>query len=285
MIATGEMRYTIHMKEPYVSRIEISMPVFLGCIGALVFCALIAAQRLDPRPDLAGPLLDNEPALFEGPDGKPMMTRGGHFFKRVRLERQDHVLDLYRQPESRELVIDFFSGLCPSREIAEAVLVSADWFNIPPALAFALAWEESEFNPLAVNDTKNRDGSIDRGLFQLNNRSFPHLELQAFFSPDLNSWHAMSHLRYCIDTGRSEIAALAMYNAGTGRVTASGAPKSTLDYISRILENKDKIENSFSELKSWYQDQQIEIEALGEIAEEKSERQFLMPLKPLTGNR
>jgi hypothetical protein len=79
----------------------------------------------------------------------------------------------------------------------------------------------------------------------------------------------------------TEIAALAMYNAGAGRVTASGAPKSTLDYISRILENKNKIENKFFELKSWYQGQLIELEPLGEIAEEKVERQFLMPLKPL----
>jgi len=91
----------------------------------------------------------------------------------------------------------------------------------------------------------------------------------------------MSHLRYCLDTGRTEIAALAMYNAGTGRVSVTGAPKSTLDYISRILENKNKIENKFFELKSWYQEQQIELEPLGEIAEEKFERQLLMPLKPL----
>jgi hypothetical protein len=270
------------MKEPQLSRIEIAAPVFLGCLGALVFSALIAARGLEPRPALAGPLMDNEvSALFEGPEGRPKETGGGNFFTRTRLERRDHVRDLFNRPESRELVIDFFTGLCPSREIAEAILVSADWFNIPPALAFALAWEESEFNPLAVNNTKNRDGSVDRGLFQLNNRSFPHLELQAFFSPEINSWHAMSHLRYCIDAGKSEIAALAMYNAGTGRVTSSGAPKATLDYISRILENRNKIENSFSDLKSWYQEQQIELEAIGEIAEEKSERQLLMPLKPL----
>jgi len=134
-------------------------------------------------------------------------------------------------------------------------------------------------------NTKNRDGSIDRGLFQLNNRTFPHLELQAYFSPDVNSWHGMSHLRFCLDTGRTEIAALAMYNAGTGRVSVSGTPKTTLDYISRILENKSKIENSFFELKSWYQGQQIELEAIGEIAEEKAERQLLMPLKPLQMNR
>jgi hypothetical protein len=280
------MRYIIHMKEPYVSRIEIEAPVFLGCLGALVFCALISAKGLDPRPGLmASSLTDNEAAFFEGPDGKPIMTGGGNFFKKAKSEQRDHVRDFYRQPESRELVIDFFTGLCPSREIAEAILVSADWFNIPPALAFALAWEESQLNPLAVN-CKNRDGSIDRGLFQLNSRTFPNLEIQAFFSSYSNSWHGMNHLRYCIDTGRSEIAALAIYNAGTGRVTSSGTPKSTLDYISRILENRNKIENSFSELKSWYQMQQIELETLGEIAEEKPERQLLMPLKPLRmGNR
>jgi len=273
------------MKEPHFKEIECVVPVFLGCLGALVFCALIAAQGLDPRPGLlAGSLMDNKAALFTGKDGKPMVTEGGNFFTNVKLEQRDHIKELYHQQESRELVIDFFTGLCPSREIAEAILSSADWFDIPPALAFALAWEESQLNPLAVNG-KNRDGSIDRGLFQLNNRSFPHLEIQAYFSPDVNSWHGMSHLRYCIDTGRSEIAALAMYNAGTGRVTASGAPKTTLDYISRILENRNKIENSFFKLKSWYQEQQIELEAIGEIAEEKPERQLLMPLKPLTSSR
>ena len=269
------------MKEPQlIKKIEIATPVFLGCLGALVFCALISAQELDPQPGLDIPLMDNKAALFEGSDGKPMVTKGGNFFKKAKSEQRDHVLDLYRQPESRELVIDFFTGLCPSREIAEAILVSADWFNIPPALAFALAWEESKLNPLAVND-KNRDGTIDRGLFQLNSRSFSHLELQAYFSPDMNSWHAMSYLRSCIDTGRSEIAALAMYNAGAGRVTSSGAPKSTLDYISRILDNRNKIENSFYELKNWYQGQQIELEPIADIAAEKADHPRLMPLKPL----
>jgi hypothetical protein len=269
------------MKESLFKKNECVLPVFLGCLGALVFCALITAQGIAPRPGLlADPLMNDKSALFNDTDGKPMVKGGGNFFTKVKLERRDHIRELYNQPETRELVIDFFTDLCPSREIAEAILISADWFNIPPALAFALAWEESQLNPLAVNG-KNKDGSIDRGLFQLNNRSFPHLEIQAYFSPDVNSWHGMSHLRFCIDTGRSEIAALAMYNAGTGRVSSAGAPRATLDYISRILENKSKIENSFFELESWYLEQQVELEPLAEVAEEKIERQLLMPLKPL----
>jgi hypothetical protein len=270
------------MKDPFFRKIEIAAPVFFGCLVSLVFCALVTARGIDSRPGLLdGPLTDSQSVLFDGPDGRPMVTEGGNFFTTVKPERRDHIQELYNQPESRELVIDFFTELCPSREIAEAILTSADWFNIPPALAFALAWEESKLNPLAVND-KNRDGSIDRGLFQLNSRSFPHLELQGYFSPDVNSWHGMSHLRSCIDAGKSEIAALAMYNAGAGRVTSSGAPKSTLDYISRIFDNRNKIENSFFELKSWYQGQQIELEPIADIAEEKTEHpSWLMPLKPL----
>jgi len=268
------------MKEPQSIKIEIAAPVFLGCLGALVFCALIAARGLDSRPGDFADHRDNKAALFDDIDGKPMLTGGAHFFSKVKLEKRDHALELYRQPESKERVIDFFTQICPSREIAEVILLSADWFNIPPSLAFALAWEESQLNPFAVN-SKNRDGSIDRGLFQLNNRSFPHLEIQAFFSPDVNAWYAMNHLRHCLDTGRTEIAALAMYNAGTGRVTSTGTPKSTLDYISRILENKNKVEDSFLELESWYQEQQVELEALAEIAEEKFDRPRLMPLKPL----
>jgi hypothetical protein len=55
----------------------------------------------------------------------------------------------------------------------------------------------------------------------------------------------MAHLRVCLDSGGTEIAALAMYNAGTGRVRSLGAPKNTLDYIHRILERRGKIERVF----------------------------------------
>jgi hypothetical protein len=269
------------MNDPYLKKIECVTPVFLGCLGSLVFCALIATLGFNLRSGLLdSPQTDNEAGLFDDLEGRPIVTGGAHFFTKVKLERLDRARELFNQPESREMVIDFFTELCPSREIAEAILVNSDWFNIPPALAFALAWEESQLNPLAVNG-KNKDGSIDRGLFQLNNRTFPHLEIQAYFSPDVNSWYGMSHLRYCLDTGRTEVAALAMYNAGTGRVSSSGAPKSTLDYISRILDNRQKIENSFLELESWYQEQQIELEPLADIADEKSDRSWLMPLKPL----
>jgi soluble lytic murein transglycosylase-like protein len=202
-----------------------------------------------------------------------------YFFTRNVTERQDFILELYRDLRSKGRVVDFFAEICASREIAEVILANAEMYDIPPALAVALAWEESRFDPTAVN-TKNRDQSIDRGLFQLNDRSFPRLGIQAFYNPEVNAQYGMSHLRYCLDAGGSEIAALAMYNAGAGRVNSSGTPRSTLDYISRIMNNRSEIEGLFQERETEYQEQ---LDAFADLAEGQPERSRLVPLIPLAG--
>jgi hypothetical protein len=201
-------------------------------------------------------------------------------FTRTRVERLDYILEKYRNPQIQNQVIDFFASICADPDIAEVILISADEHDISPALAVALAWEESRFNPLALN-TANRDGSVDRGLFQLNSRSFPRLEIQSFFSLRINTHYAMGHLRHCLNTGGTEVAALAMYNAGTNRVNSDGTPKSTLDYASRILQNRWEIESLFREQESWF----VEQPETAEIAEEKPERSRLMPLMPLAAPR
>jgi hypothetical protein len=219
-------------------------------------------------------------SLFEAIEEEFAVVENVHFFARPVIERRDLIQDLYREPESRERVIDFFAKICDSHEIAEVILANADKYNISPALALALAWEESRLNPRAVN-SKNRDQRIDRGLFQLNNRSFPRLEIQAFFNPELNAHYGMSPLRHCLDIGGYEIAALAMYNAGTARVRYSGTPKTTLDYISRILENRSIIESHFHKQETLFQEQ---LEALPEIiADAEPARPRFMPLMPLSG--
>jgi hypothetical protein len=82
-------------------------------------------------------------------------------------------------------------------------------------------------------------------LFQLNNKSFPYLEISSFYGINSNARYGVGHLRHCLDVGGSEISALAMYNAGAGRVRSTGAPEVTLNYVSRILENRRKIESRF----------------------------------------
>ncbi|GHT74423.1 hypothetical protein FACS1894124_4280 [Spirochaetia bacterium] len=161
-----------------------------------------------------------------------------------RSKEDDLILKAYRDSATRERVAAFFGGIMRSPELAYIILDNADVYNIPPSLAFALCWEESRFNTQAVNRA-NQNGSVDRGLFQLNNKSFPQIAEQDFFNPRLNASYGLSHLRWCLDTGGSLVAGIAMYNAGTNRVADGGTPKRTLDYVSHVLDSQSRIEDIF----------------------------------------
>jgi len=156
---------------------------------------------------------------------------------------EDIILFSYLNPVFQDAVVDFFGKLTGSLEVASVVLSNAVVYNVNPALAFALCYEESGYNPRAVN--RNRNDTVDRGLFQLNNTSFPKLAVDDFFNPGISARYGLSHLRWCLNTMGTEVAALAMYNAGHNRVFCAGTPKSTLDYISRILKRQRNIEERF----------------------------------------
>ncbi|MDR1507475.1 MAG: transglycosylase SLT domain-containing protein [Treponema sp.] len=155
----------------------------------------------------------------------------------------DPILTAYKNGD-RERIVSFFAALTGSPEFAVIILNNAAQYDIAPALAFALCWEESRYNKNAVHQNKN--GSIDRGLFQLNSQSFPELSTADFFTPEINVQYALAHLRWCIDKGGSELSGLAMYNVGTNRVSKGGTPKATLDYISRIIGYRRGIESLYS---------------------------------------
>jgi hypothetical protein len=167
-------------------------------------------------------------------------------------ERGDPLLAYYEDELARDRLIAFFGMITGSGELAGVILAQARSNRVPLALAFALGWEESRYDPRAVN-RRNRNKTVDRGLFQLNSASFPHLAERDFFDPALNARYGLAHLRWCLDDGGSEVAGLAMYNAGRGRVRSGATPKVTLDYVSRILENRRKIEELFFAWNSRYQ--------------------------------
>jgi hypothetical protein len=209
------------------------IPMFTGVLGSLVICAyLLVYTTLLPMDHNSSDI------------NEIIIEMEGSSFLAVIEDVPDLVLEYYRNPEYHEWVTGFFAAICSSREIAQAILQNSDEFDVSASLAFALSWEESRFNPRAINRL-NKDGSIDRGLFQLNNRSFPHLENAAFYDVRSNARYGVSHLKHCLEIGGSEVSALAMYNAGAGRVKSTGAPEVTLNYISRILANKSKIESRF----------------------------------------
>jgi hypothetical protein len=203
----------------------------------MILCAIIADYsgyiKKNP-PDI--PIIEDEDIDEEEEDFSALFSRSEN--------NPDSILEYYRNPEYKEWVTEFFTAICSNVEIARAILDSCDIFDIPPALAFALCWEESRFNPNAINK-KNRDGSVDRGLFQLNNKSFPKLDILSFYDIKINARNGVGHLRNCMNSSGNEISALAMYNAGTGRVRSTGAPEVTLNYTSRILGNRRKLETRF----------------------------------------
>lgn len=154
-------------------------------------------------------------------------------------ETEDPGLALFRNPVTKETTVRFFENLTGNKKIADIILIYADQNDVPLNLAFSLAWAESGFYPSAVN--KNYS-SVDRGLFQLNNLSFPHLKEEDFFNPGVNAKYGLAYLKNCLSMGGNYIVALAMYNAGSYRVEANGTPRGTLDYIAKILDYMERVD-------------------------------------------
>lgn len=156
---------------------------------------------------------------------------------------EDDGLKFYRNPDFRESVAWFYNQITGNKDVTEAILTYADANDIPLSLAFALAYSESSYNIKAVN--RNSNHTVDRGLFQLNNNSFPNLEESDFFDPYVSARYGLSHLRFCLDTAGNEVAALAMYNAGTRRVKNGETPQVTLNYVSRIMDYRKGVDDLF----------------------------------------
>lgn len=159
------------------------------------------------------------------------------------VSRLDPVTPLYVDPSTKAATLQFFASVSRSENVARAILDNCTKFGVPPALGFALAQEESDFQVDALN--KNGD-SVDRGLFQLNSKSYPKLSIEDFYDPEQNAKYGISQLKGCLDEAGNEVAALAMYNAGNGRVRRDATPKKTLNYISRILAYEQNISSLFA---------------------------------------
>ena len=159
------------------------------------------------------------------------------------LDRSDPIASVAATPLGREETLAFFTAVTGSAEVAQAILDNALHFGVSPALAFALAEEESKFDPHALNANA---GSVDRGLFQLNSRAFPKVKVSDTWDPATNARYGLSHLAWFLEKAGNEVSALAMYNAGSYSVDRGATPKKTLDYISRIQAYRDKILDLFA---------------------------------------
>jgi len=181
------------------------------------------------------------------------------YFTEISLNRLtddfDSGLTLYRHPLSRTAVEWFYFQITGNREVTQAILTEAEKNNIPLSLAFSLAHTESNYITNATN--RNSNTTIDRGLFQLNSNSFPNLTENDFFDPFVSSKYGMSHLKFCLNTAGNEVSALAMYNAGTGRVRSNKTPQSTLNYVGKIMSYQKMLDQLFEEQVASYFETQL----------------------------
>lgn len=152
--------------------------------------------------------------------------------------------EAFYNPDYASSVESFLSRKVGSARISSIIIEETRAQGLPISLTLALAWAESGFDPLAVN---HNEITVDRGLYQLNDRSFPGLEEADFFDPLLNARHGIAYLSYCLERGENEITALAMYNAGPRRVAEKGAPRNTLNYIDKIMTYRERLDGEFRE--------------------------------------
>jgi len=217
------------------------------CVAVFVFLPSDGGKTVVPVPKTVSQEGDDQSSTDDLFSDAVLNTKVSKLQK-----KNDEGLVLYRQTQSRAAVEWFYTHVTNDREIALAILDEAEKNNIPLSLAFALAHTESRYDTSAFH--RNDNNSIDRGLFQLNNQSFPNLTESEFYDAKTSAKYGLSHLRFCLKSAGNEIAALAMYNAGTNKVRNNNTPQRTLNYISQIENYRSTLEDNFDvEVLSFYE--------------------------------
>ena len=222
--------------------------LFTGIALSIYFC--LPNEIAEPLPQVVEiDVIEEEPVDDFPEDFYDHLTEVS--FEKINSDT-DPGLELYRQSVSRGSVEKFYSCITRDKDVALAILSEADKNEIPLPLAFALAYTESRYNPKATNSNVNT--TIDRGLFQLNCTSFPALTETDFFDPYISAKYGMAHLKFCLNSAGNEVSALAMYNAGTGRVRSNKTPQSTLNYVGKIITYQKMLESLFAdEVEAYYE--------------------------------
>ena len=131
------------------------------------------------------------------------------------------------------------------KNLPEKAIIKGAIFDFRGAL---LPVEFSAINPNAIN--YNYNGSVDRGLCQLNNKTFPNLSKQDFYNPETNIKLAASFLNWCLrNSDYNLVRALAYYNAGWGNVTNENVGDLTLNYIQKITTYKKTFDDELELLQ------------------------------------
>jgi soluble lytic murein transglycosylase-like protein len=120
------------------------------------------------------------------------------------------------------------------KEALVALILSiAPMYDVPPYLVVAIAEVESNWNVNATN--QNKDGTVDRGLLQLNSSWFRHTE---WTNPSINIYYGFEHLQWLRSQTDSWWAATVAYNCGLSRL--SNPPDKSVSYAVKVYETWER---------------------------------------------
>jgi soluble lytic murein transglycosylase-like protein len=141
---------------------------------------------------------------------------------------------------TRQFYLNLVGG---NYRIVQAVYEYGEGLN--KDLIFAQMETESRFDPQAFNDNIDKETglvtSTDRGLFQLNSKSYPDLTIGEFFNIEINVRYGIAHIRGELEYNKGNTRrALWTYNAGRKGIL-DGVPTRTVTYASDILARTKQI--------------------------------------------
>ena len=141
-------------------------------------------------------------------------------------------------------ISDYICELCSNMELDSDLIVAL------------LMTENPTFNKDAIH--KNENGTIDCGLFQLNDKYlwttfkskywFDNLELDPF-NWKHNTYIALHHFQYLQEKMKIQDEAIMAYNCGDGAVMSGNIPDSTYTYLLKVKNNLWLIRNQKEEIE------------------------------------
>ena len=147
--------------------------------------------------------------------------------------------------EIQEEIIEPKYNFMPA-EISNYICVLSDELELDSDLVVAILMNENPtFNPEATN--KNKNGTTDCGLFQLNDRYIwtdfvPDywFDIDVEFNPynrKHNTFLALHHIQYLSDKLKVFDDIIISYNCGIGAVKNGNIPESKKTYLSKVKNN------------------------------------------------
>lgn len=163
----------------------------------------------------------------------------------VNMHRDNKIVhvDLEIQAEEDDVLPVKYNFLTP--QLSNYICSLSTELKIDSDLVVAILMVENpEFNPDATH--KNENGTIDCGLFQLNDAYVyttfknAYWDLTVDFNPfnwKHNAFIAMHHIEYLQRKLKIQDEVIMAYNCGAGNVLNNTVPESTRTYLSRVKNN------------------------------------------------